>query len=51
ILEEMTGKTILLEVEQDAEIIGGIVAYVGDLTLDGSVRTQLENLKESLIKG
>lgn len=51
ILEEMTGKTILLEVEQDAEIIGGIVAHVGDLTLDGSVRTQLENLKESLIKG
>jgi len=51
ILEEMTGKTILLEIEQDPEIIGGIVAHVGDLTLDGSVKTQLKNLKESLIKG
>ncbi|MBW2090618.1 MAG: F0F1 ATP synthase subunit delta [Deltaproteobacteria bacterium] len=51
ILEEMTGKSILLEVEQDPEIIGGIVAQVGDLTLDGSVKTQLKNLKESLIKG
>jgi len=50
-LEEMTGKTILLEVEQDEDIIGGIVARVGDLTLDGSVKTQLANLKESLIKG
>ena len=50
-LEAMTGKTILLEVDQDEEIIGGIVARVGDLTLDGSVKTQLQNLKESLIKG
>ncbi|MEE9516494.1 MAG: F0F1 ATP synthase subunit delta [Candidatus Adiutricales bacterium] len=50
-LEAMTGKTILLEVEQDEEIIGGVIARVGDLTLDGSVKTQLQNLKESLIKG
>ena len=50
-LEAMTGKTILLEVEQDEGIIGGIIARVGDLTLDGSVKTQLQNLKESLIKG
>ena len=50
-LEAMTGKTILLDVDEDEEIIGGIVARVGDLTLDGSVKTQLQNLKESLIKG
>jgi len=50
-LEKMTGKTIFLEVRTDPEIIGGIVAHVGDLTLDGSVKTQLHNLKEFLIKG
>ena len=50
-LEGLTGKTILIESRQDPEIIGGIVAQVGDLTLDGSVKTQLQNLKESLIKG
>lgn len=50
-LEDMTGKTIVLEPKQDPEIIGGIVAQVEDLTLDGSVKTQLSNLKESLIKG
>ena len=50
-LEEMTGKAIILESRQDPEIIGGIIAQVGDLTLDGSVKTQLKNLKESLIKG
>ncbi|MFH1091391.1 MAG: ATP synthase F1 subunit delta [Pseudomonadota bacterium] len=50
-LEKMTGKTIFLEIVQDPEIIGGAVAKVGDLTLDGSLKTQLMNLKELLIKG
>lgn len=50
-LERLTGKTILLEAREDAEIIGGLISQVGDLTLDGSVRTQIRNLKESLIKG
>ena len=50
-LEKMTGTKVVLSAEQDEDIIGGIIAKVGDLTLDGSVRTQLRNLKESLIKG
>lgn len=50
-LEEMTSKKVIIEAVEDPEIIGGIVAKVGDLTLDGSVKMQLKNLKESLIKG
>jgi F-type H+-transporting ATPase subunit delta len=50
-LEKMTGKQVILEMVTDPEIIGGIVTRVGDLTMDGSVITQLKNLKESLIKG
>ena len=50
-LEALTGKTVFVEARQDPDIIGGIIAQVGDLTLDGSVKTQLKNLKESLIKG
>ena len=50
VLEKLTGYDIVLETREDPEIIGGLVAQVGDLTLDGSVRTQLRNLKESLIK-
>lgn len=50
-LEEMTGKSVILQVKNDPDIIGGVIAQVGDLTLDGSVKTQLKNLKESLIKG
>jgi F-type H+-transporting ATPase subunit delta len=50
-LSKRTGKDIILEVEQDPELIGGIVTRIGDLVLDGSVRTQLLNMRESLKKG
>ncbi|NLZ18039.1 MAG: F0F1 ATP synthase subunit delta [Desulfobulbaceae bacterium] len=49
-LEKLTGTQVLLETKIDPSIIGGIVAKVGDLVLDGSIRTQLNGLKES-IKG
>ena len=49
-LEKLTGKQIVLATEIDPAIIGGIIAKVGDLVLDGSIKTQLEGLKES-IKG
>lgn len=49
-LEKITGKQVVLKTEVDPTIIGGIIAKVGDLVLDGSIKTQLEGLKES-IKG
>ena len=49
-LEKITGNQVILETEVDASIIGGIIAKVGDLVLDGSIKTQLNGLKES-IKG
>ena len=49
-LEKMTGKKVVLTSEVDSSIIGGIIAKVGDLVLDGSIKTQLTRLKES-IKG
>jgi F-type H+-transporting ATPase subunit delta len=49
-LEKITGKQVLLKTEIDPSIIGGIVAKVGDLVMDGSIKTQLTGLKES-IKG
>jgi len=50
-LSKKTGKTVVLEVEQDQSLIGGIVTRIGDLVLDGSVRTQLLNMRESLKRG
>jgi len=49
-LEKITGNKVILEASVDPSIIGGVVAKVGDLVLDGSIKTQLNGLKES-IKG
>lgn len=50
-LSKRTGKTIVLNIEQDPSLIGGVVTKIGDLVLDGSVRTQLMNMRETLKKG
>jgi len=50
-LTGMTGKDIILNVSQDPGLIGGVVAKIGDLVLDGSIKTQLMNMKESLKRG
>ena len=49
-LEKLTGKKVELTASVDPSIIGGVIAKVGDLVLDGSIRTQLASLKDS-IKG
>ncbi len=49
-LEKITGKKVILTTEVDPAIIGGMIAKVGDLVLDGSIKTQLAGLNES-IKG
>jgi F-type H+-transporting ATPase subunit delta len=46
-LEGLTAKQIKSKVREDKGLIGGIVVRIGDLVLDGSVRAQLEGLKES----
>ena len=50
-LSKRTGKEVILDVKQDPGLIGGIVTRIGDLVLDGSVKTQLLNMRESLKKG
>jgi F-type H+-transporting ATPase subunit delta len=50
ILEKLTGKKVELTTSVDPTVMGGIIAQVGDLVLDGSIKTQLAGLKDS-IKG
>ena len=50
-LSKRTGKEIILEVKQDPGLIGGVVTQIGDLVLDGSIRTQLLNMRESMKRG
>ncbi len=50
-LAKMTGKQVNLKFDIDESIIGGVVTRVGSTVYDGSVKTQLENLKNQLIAG
>lgn len=48
-LERVTNKKILLDTKVDPQIIGGVIAEVGDKVFDGSIRTQLQKIGETLI--
>ncbi|RLB19764.1 MAG: ATP synthase F1 subunit delta [Deltaproteobacteria bacterium] len=50
-LERLTGKMVIPQVSEDGSLIGGVVVQIGDMVLDGSVKAQLEGLKESLKRG
>ena len=50
-LSDRTGRTVRLDVEHDPGLIGGAIATVGDLVIDGSLRTQLSQLRATLMKG
>lgn len=50
-LEKQTGKQVLLSVETEAELIGGLQAEIGGRLFDGSVKTQLKRMTETLAKG
>lgn len=50
-LSKRTGKDIILDVKQDPGLIGGVITQIGDLVLDGSIKTQLLNMRESIKRG
>jgi F-type H+-transporting ATPase subunit delta len=49
-LEQMSGKQVSVTQRQDPALLGGVVAKLGDRVYDGSLRTQLRNLRDELIK-
>jgi F-type H+-transporting ATPase subunit delta len=48
-LEKATGKHVLLDRSVDETLLGGVIAKLGDTVYDGSVRTQLEKLRETIL--
>ena len=50
-LAKVTGKNIKPAYFVDKGIIGGVVTQIGSTVYDGSVKTQLENLREELVNG
>jgi F-type H+-transporting ATPase subunit delta len=47
-LTKATGKDVEVKVVIDPSVLGGVVARVGDVVIDGSVRHRLEQLKEQI---
>lgn len=48
-LERSTGKTVRMQTRVDPNILGGVVARVGDQVIDGSVRQRLSALQQQLL--
>jgi F-type H+-transporting ATPase subunit delta len=49
-LNDVTGKTVILEKRVDPAVIGGVKVTLGDKILDGTVRTNLDLLRKTLEK-
>lgn len=49
-LQRATGLTVVLESRVDPSIIGGVITRLGSTVYDGSVTTQLEKMKQTLIE-
>ena len=49
--EQITGKTVRVSFSVDATLKGGVLARVGDTVYDGSVKRQLEMLREQFAQG
>jgi F-type H+-transporting ATPase subunit delta len=50
-LAQSTGKKVELKVEVDPSLIGGVITKIGGKVFDGSVRTQLARIQDTLQKG
>ncbi len=49
-LGKVAGRKVAIEAQVDVSLIGGFIARMGDMLIDGSIRQKLENLKRSLLE-
>jgi F-type H+-transporting ATPase subunit delta len=47
-LSRRTNRQVSVKVIVDPSVVGGLVAQVGDMVIDGSVRTRLNQLREAI---
>ena len=48
--ESLTGKEVILSLERDPALIGGVLVKIGSVVYDGSLRSQIAKLKDTLCK-
>jgi F-type H+-transporting ATPase subunit delta len=51
VLQGIAGKEVVLQQETDPGLIGGVLVELEGKVYDGSVRTQLENMKQRIVRG
>jgi F-type H+-transporting ATPase subunit delta len=49
-LERLSGKKVAVTKREDPDLLGGVVAKLGDTVYDGSLRTQLRTLRDEFTK-
>jgi F-type H+-transporting ATPase subunit delta len=50
VLSKLSGKNVIIEERTDETLIAGLVTTMGSVVYDGSLRTQLKQMKESLLQ-
>ena len=50
VLEKTLGKKVLMKVEEQPGLIGGMVIQVADKIFDGSLKKELEDIKETIVR-
>jgi F-type H+-transporting ATPase subunit delta len=51
VLQGIAGKEVVLQQETDPSLIGGVLVELEGKVYDGSVRTQLENMRQRIVRG
>ena len=50
-ISRYSGKEVKVKINVDPEIIGGIVTRIGSVVIDGSINKQLNNIRQTIIRG
>lgn len=50
-LEKTTGKRVVMEIEEDPDLIAGLVVRIGSTVYDGSLQQHLAGFKERMLQG
>jgi F-type H+-transporting ATPase subunit delta len=51
VMAKVSGKEVVLQVKEDPSVIGGMIAHIGDTIWDGSIKSQLQGLKQNIERG
>jgi F-type H+-transporting ATPase subunit delta len=49
-LGEIVDRKVVIDAQVDSSIIGGFIARIGDMLIDGSIRQRLEALKKNMVE-